>query len=71
MQKTDSAGLIARVIDCPNCAHCVDLYTPELDDPISLKKAREEESLTITGWANAYWNQLERQRFEQLLFAEM
>lgn len=58
MQQTDSEDIIARVIDCPNCAHCIDLYTPELDDPTSLKKIREEEYLTITGWINEYWRQL-------------
>ena len=71
MQQTDSQDIIPRVIDCPNCAHCVDLYTPELDDPTSLKKVREEEFLTITGWINEYWRQLERRQFEQLLLAEM
>lgn len=58
MQQTDSEDIIARVIDCSNCAHCIDLYTPELDDPTSLKKIREEEFLTITGWINEYWRQL-------------
>lgn len=35
--------MIAIEIDCPDCAHCVDLYTPKESDAPELKKAREVE----------------------------
>jgi hypothetical protein len=33
----------AIVIDCNDCAHCVDLYTPSPNDAAPLKRARAEE----------------------------
>lgn len=45
LQHTTNKDLLARVIDCPNCAHCVDLHTPLPSDADSLKKARDDEYL--------------------------
>lgn len=55
MQSSNNAGYVVRVIDCPNCAHCVDLYTPSFNDAESLKKARDEQYLTISDWVADYW----------------
>lgn len=33
--------IISRVANCTNCAHCVDLYTPKVDDAAELKKIRD------------------------------
>eukprot|EP00349_Pseudokeronopsis_sp_Brazil_P002104 CAMPEP_0202960332 /NCGR_PEP_ID=MMETSP1396-20130829/4474_1 /ASSEMBLY_ACC=CAM_ASM_000872 /TAXON_ID= /ORGANISM="Pseudokeronopsis sp., Strain Brazil" /LENGTH=144 /DNA_ID=CAMNT_0049679475 /DNA_START=937 /DNA_END=1368 /DNA_ORIENTATION=+ len=30
---------VARVVECNNCGHCLELYTPEDDDPQTLKDA--------------------------------
>lgn len=47
--------IVSRVANCTNCAHCVDLYTPKADDPIELKKIRDEQYLTVLGWVEAHW----------------
>jgi len=34
MTSNDALNQVARTSDCPNCGHCVELYTPaEGDDP--------------------------------------
>lgn len=43
-------NIIARVANCTNCAHCVDLYTPTTNDAAELKKIRDEQYLTISEW---------------------
>ena len=35
LQKSKSElNLIARVADCDNCGHCLELYNEEVDDPV-------------------------------------
>jgi hypothetical protein len=46
------------VANCTNCAHCVDLYTPSANDSPELKKIRDEQYLTISGWIEEYWRGL-------------
>jgi hypothetical protein len=46
------------VANCTNCAHCVDLYTPSSNDSPELKKIRDEQYLTISGWIEEYWRGL-------------
>lgn len=48
-------NIISRVANCTNCAHCVDLYTPTLNDAVELKKIRDEQYLTVSGWIEDYW----------------
>jgi hypothetical protein len=67
LQHTENRDLVARVIDCEDCAHCVDLYTPEFGDADNLKKARDEQYLTISEWINDYWMSLSRYNLEKLL----
>jgi hypothetical protein len=71
LQHTENRDLVARVIDCPNCAHCVDLYTPEFSDADSLKKARDEQYLTISEWIANYWQEVSRNNLEKLLLQEI
>lgn len=40
MAVPEHSGMEAQIIDCPNCAHCVELYTPKDSDSHELKKAR-------------------------------
>lgn len=42
-------GQVARVADCENCGHCVELYTPKDSDPVEVKQIREE----IRQWLGA------------------
>ena len=49
LQKSQG-NIISRVADCTNCAHCVDLYTPDSKDAPELKKIRDEEYLSILDW---------------------
>lgn len=40
VQKSQG-NIIARVANCPDCAHCVELYTPSASDSNELKKIRD------------------------------
>lgn len=35
-------GMEAQVVDCDDCAHCVELYTPKDTDSPALKQARNK-----------------------------
>lgn len=51
----NQGNIIAIEIDCPDCGHCVDLYTPTDQDAVSLKMARDKIRTTIGQWiANHY-----------------
>ena len=46
-----NATQIAYFQDCTDCAHCVDLHTPNsTTDPVELTQARLYASNTIKGW---------------------
>jgi hypothetical protein len=62
---------VTRVIDCDDCAHCVDLYTPELSDADTLKRAREEQASRMAEWVNSYWQDVRRAQLEQMLMSEI
>lgn len=40
----------AWLIECTDCAHCIDLHTPSASDPKSLKEGRAHAISTITEW---------------------
>ena len=46
MVTNDALNQVARISDCDNCGHCVELYTPSDDDPSALKETRN----MITNW---------------------
>ena len=48
MESDESLNQVARVSDCDNCGHCVELYTPSEDDAPELKETRE----MITKWVD-------------------
>ncbi len=50
--------VVARVANCTNCAHCVDLYTPTSSDSLELRKIRDEQFLSVSEWVEAYWRGL-------------
>jgi len=43
----------AWLIDCENCAHCVDLKTPTDSDADSLKNGREDAYKQLDAWYNS------------------
>ena len=64
-------NIIARVANCPDCAHCVDLYTPTSSDSNELKKIRDEQYLTIQQWIEEYWRSIKSNRFQKLIDAKL
>lgn len=56
--------MVARLIDCPDCGHCVDLKTPNENDSKELTAVREEISATILRW-------LEEDKAQTLEFLKM
>jgi hypothetical protein len=52
--KLNSTSTIQSVyIDCADCAHCVELYTPKADDAQVLKDARITIDVNIAKWLSA------------------
>ena len=41
MDSNETLNQVARVSDCDNCGHCVELYTPSADDAPELVETRE------------------------------
>ena len=41
MESNESLNQVARVSDCNNCGHCVELYTPAESDDAELVKTRD------------------------------
>lgn len=62
MQENVENRFLVQVIDCPNCAHCVDLYTPIDKDSDTLKIARENQFKAIGGWVSEYWGNRQQQQ---------
>ena len=46
-------NLVAVLIDCNNCGHCADLYTPKDTDAPSLTRARNQIKDQLIVWLNA------------------
>jgi len=44
------SGMEARLINCTNCGHCIDLGTPKSDDPIELTTVRDEVAVQLKAW---------------------
>lgn len=64
-------NIIARVANCTDCAHCVELYTPTSSDSNELKKIRDEQYLTIQQWIEEYWRSIKSNRFIKLIKAKL
>ena len=41
MTSNEALNQVARVSECNDCGHCVELYTPSDDDPEALKETRQ------------------------------
>lgn len=52
--------MVNILIDCNNCAHCVDLHTPSEDDSPPLKIARSKILKTITKWLTPTQEEIEK-----------
>jgi len=52
MSVPKGSGMDAQIVDCENCAHCVELYTPKDSDAQTLKDARKR----IENWLDKILN---------------
>jgi hypothetical protein len=68
LQESRGKDLIARVVDCDNSAHCVDMYTPRDDDCEDLRKIRYEQLLYLQEWIDEYWRDWRKEKMEKVLF---
>jgi hypothetical protein len=48
MTSDESKNQVARISDCNNCGHCVELYTPDFYDSGELQETRQ----MIYDWIN-------------------
>lgn len=48
MDSNETLNQVARISDCDNCGHCVELYTPAEDDAPELVETRT----MIINWVN-------------------
>jgi hypothetical protein len=46
----DNTSMTSHVVDCENCAHCVDLYTEKASDAQDLKETRKRIRLHVAAW---------------------
>ena len=53
--RKDKDEMRAILIDCDNCAHCVELYTEKEEDSDILKNARTEIEERMSSWIEEYW----------------
>ena len=58
LQKSKKPDIYTKVIDCDNCAHCVDLHAPSERDAQDLTDTRAYELKSIKGWIASYWEGL-------------
>ena len=45
--------MVAVLINCENCGHCVDLSSPSPKDPPTLTNARNKIAMQIKAWLAA------------------
>ena len=50
--------MVSILINCTDCAHCVDLYNPTPNDSPQLKLSRNIEVFYFSTWLQDYWNGL-------------
>ena len=48
--KFKGTSMAAHVIDCDDCAHCIDLHDEDIDDAEDLKATRDQERMHINRW---------------------
>lgn len=52
MAVPEHSGMEAQVVDCDDCAHCVELYTPKDSDAPTLKAARQRIEVWLANILN-------------------
>ncbi|CAD8176871.1 unnamed protein product [Paramecium pentaurelia] len=55
--KTNSK-VITYLIDCDDCAHCVDLGAPSVNDPAILTQTRQTIKNTFKQWHDQFWSKI-------------
>lgn len=55
LQKSKKSDVYAHVIQCNDCAHCVDLHAPNKNDAKDLTDTRTYELDNIKRWISEYW----------------
>ena len=63
MEGNSTLNQVARVSDCDNCGHCVELYTPADSDPEELKKTRT----MISDWVDTLLSSSKQQKPQEFL----
>jgi polyferredoxin len=58
--QESKGSLISRIANCTNCAHCIDLNTPDSSDDNRLKIIRNEQYLMISEWVDSYWRNVKQ-----------
>ena len=53
MESNAELNQVARISDCNNCGHCVELYTPTEEDPLALKETRQ----MVSDWVGNLFGQ--------------
>jgi hypothetical protein len=62
--STFQSGMQAILINCNNCAHCVDLRTPSSVDAPTLTNARNKIMSIVTKWLTASAEEEEEEKKE-------
>ncbi|CAD8145075.1 unnamed protein product [Paramecium octaurelia] len=52
-----NSKVITYLIDCDDCAHCVDLNAPSDDDPVILTQTRQAIENTFKQWHDQFWSE--------------
>ena len=62
VRQSSNPHVASKMIDCKDCAHCVDLRAPNAkkDDPI-LTNTRSFQLSSIKKWIQDYWNKNKNQ----------
>ncbi|EAR93700.2 serine carboxypeptidase S28 family protein (macronuclear) [Tetrahymena thermophila SB210] len=58
--QQSSGDIVSYLIDCDDCAHCVDLYTPKETDALVLKQTREKIVEHFSQWIKEHYDSLEK-----------
>jgi len=63
MQSNEALNQVARVSDCDNCGHCVELYTPSDNDAPELQETRR----MVAQWVDDLLKNTKKEKFHTFL----
>ena len=66
LRESKNKNIYAHVIDCDDCAHCVDLRGSKSTDAKDLTATRAIEMQSVKGWIQDYWNSKAKANIETL-----